>query len=175
VRVPAKRLAPEAAKGFGKVIRSLDEIEPIIRKGEMVKEERMEVRRQGDELYFRNYAVNDEGVVAKLVGGAARLSHFNFHADATQAFIGADRKPTVFVLAKPTKTPRPEDFVGFYSDGSMGMSMFPDVWHTSPLPVEGSQDYENTQGSQYHRATVDYDFAPEDVVLEVQLKEPLEE
>ncbi len=38
--------------------------------------------------YFRNHAVNDEGIVAKLVAGAARLSHFNFHADATQAFIG---------------------------------------------------------------------------------------
>ena len=67
VRVPVKRLTPEAAEGFGRVIRSLDEIEPIIRKGEMVKE-RMEVRRQGDELYFKNYAVDDEGVVAKLVG-----------------------------------------------------------------------------------------------------------
>ena len=173
VRVPVKRLTPEAAEGFGRVIRSLDEIEPIIRKGEMVKE-RMEVRRQGDELYFKNYAVDDEGVVAKLVGGAAHVSYVNFHRDATQAFIGASRKPTVFLLAKPTKNPRPEDFVGFYSDGSLGMSMFPDVWHTSPLPVEGSQEYENTQGNQYHHATVGHDFSPEGVVLEVPLEEPKE-
>ena len=51
----------------------------------MVKE-RMEVRRQGDELYFKNHAVDDEGVVAKLVDGAARISYVNFHGDATQAF-----------------------------------------------------------------------------------------
>ncbi len=171
VRVPVKRLTPEAAEGFGKVIRSLDEIEPVIREGEMVKE-RMEVRHQGDELYFKNHAVADEGVVGKLVGGAAHVSYVNCHGDATQAFIGADRRPTVFLLAKPTKNPRPEDFVGFYSDGSLGMSMFPDVWHTSPLPVEGSQEYENTQGNQYHQATEGHDFGPEDVMLEVPLEEP---
>ena len=122
----------------------------------------------------KNHAVNDEGIVGKLVPGTARVSHFNFHADATQAFIGADRKPTVFVLAKPTKNPRPEDFVGFYSDGALGMSLFPDVWHTSRLPVEGSQEYENTQGNQYREATVDYDFCQEGVALEVALEEPQE-
>ena len=171
IRVPVGRLTAEAAEGFGMVIRSLDDIEPVIRKGAMVKE-RMEVRRQGDELYFKNHAVDDEGVVGKLVDGAAHISFVNCHGDATQAFIGADRKPTVFLLAKPSENPRPEDFVGFYSDGSLGMSMFPDVWHTSPLPVEGSQEYENTQGNQYHHATLGRDFSSEGVVLEVALEEP---
>ena len=145
VRVPLKQLTPENVEGFGEVIRSLDEVEPVVREGEMVTE-RMEMLRKGDELYFANLAVGDEGVVATLVEGAAHVSHVNFHSDATQAFIGADRKPTVFLLAKPTNNLRPEDFVAFYSDGSLGMSMLPDVWHTSPLPVEGSQSYEKHAG-----------------------------
>lgn len=171
VCVPLKQLTPENAEGFGEVIGSLDEVQPVVREGEMVQE-RMEMRRRDDELYFTNHAVGDEGVVATVVDGAARVSHVNFHADATQAFIGADRRPTVFLLAKPTENLRPEDFVAFYSDGSVGMSMFPDVWHTSPLPVEGSQSYENMQGNGYHHATVAHDFLDDDVVLEVPLRAP---
>ena len=171
VHVPLKQLTPENVEGFGEVIRSLDEVEPVVREGEMVTE-RMEMLRKGDELYFANLAVGDEGVVATLVEGAAHVSEVNFHSDATQAFIGADRKPTVFLLAKPTNNLRPENFVAFYSDGSLGMSMLPDVWHTSPLPVEGNQSYENTQGNGYHHATVGHDFLDEDVVLEVPLHAP---
>ena len=62
--------------------------------------------------------------------------------------------------------------MAFYFDGSLGMSMLPDVWHTSPLPVEGSQSYENTQGNGYHHATVGHDFRDDGVVLEVLLAAP---
>jgi hypothetical protein len=74
--------------------------------------------------------------------------------------------------ATPITRTCPEDFVAFYSDGSVGVSMFPDVWHTSPLPVDGSQSYENMQGNGYHHATVEHDFLDDDVVLEVPLRAP---
>ena len=171
VRVPVKHLREEDVEGFGEVIRDLDDVRPVIREGEMVRE-RMEMERRDDGLYFTNHAIGDEGVVATVVDGAARVSFVNYNGDATQAFIGADRLPTIFLLAKPTDSPRPEDFVAFYFDGSLGMSMLPDVWHTSPLPVEGSQSYENTQGNGYHHATVGHDFRDDGVVLEVLLAAP---
>ncbi len=174
VRVPLQRLIPENVEGFGEVICDLDDVRPVIREGEMVCDH-MEMVRRGDELYFTNLAVGEEGVVATVVDGAARVSHVNYHSDATQAFIGAERRPTIFLLAKPTDDPQPEDFVAFYSDGSVGMSMLPDVWHTSPLPVEGSQLYENTQGNGYHHATVEHEFLDHGVVLEVPLQAPEEQ
>ncbi len=171
VRVPLRRLVPENVEGFGEVIRDLDDVCPVVREGEMVCD-RMEMVRRDDEIYSTNLAVGDEGVVATVVDGAARVSHVNYHGDATQAFIAADRRPTIFLLAKPTDDLQPEDFVAFYSDGSVGMSMLPDVWHTSPLPVEGSQSYENTQGNGYHHATVEHEFLDQGVVLAVPLQAP---
>ena len=174
VRIPLKQLTPKNVEGFGAVIRYLDDVCPVIREGEMVQD-RMEMVRRGDELYFTNHAIGDEGVVATIVDGSAHVSHVNYHSDATQAFIGADHRPTIFLLAKPTDSLQPEDFVAFYSDGSLGVSMLPDVWHTSPLPVDGSQSYENTQGSGYHHATVEHEFRDQGVVLEVPLRMPEEQ
>ena len=171
INVPLKLLVPENVEGYGEVISSLEDVRPVVREGEMVKE-RMEMVRIGNELYFTNHAVGDDGIVATLVDSSARGSQVNYHGDATQAFIGADRKPTVFLLAKPTKNPCAEDFVAFYSNGSVGMSMLPDVWHTSPLPVEGNQVYENTQGNRSHHATVAHEFLDTGVVLEVPLRAP---
>jgi ureidoglycolate hydrolase len=171
VRVPVKRLTSEDARHVGQVIRSLDEIRPVVRRGRMVIE-RIEVIRTGDTLYFKNHAVGDEGPVARIVGGSAHVTHVNFHSDASQAFIGRRREPTVFLVAPPATRPRPEDFVAFYSDGSLGLCMFPDVWHTTPLPIAGSQEYENTQGDQYHTATTDHDFAQDGILLDVSLREP---
>src|SRR5262245_4022229 len=171
VRVPLRRLTPESALSVGQVIRHLDEARPIVRRGRMVVE-RIEVTRREGQLHFQNHAIGDAGPVATLENGCARVSHVNFHGDASQAFIGRRREATVFLVAPPATLPRPEDFIAFYSDGSMGLCMYPDVWHTTPLPLQGSQEYENTQGSEYHTSTVDHDFADDGVVLEVPLREP---
>ncbi|HET7235853.1 MAG TPA: ureidoglycolate lyase [Actinomycetota bacterium] len=171
IRVPLKRLTAESASGIGQVIRHLDEARPALRRGRMVVE-RIEVTRRGDRLHFQNHAVGDSGPVATLVDGCARVSHVNFHSDASQAFISRRREATVFLVAPPAERARAEDFVALYSDGSLGLCMLPDVWHTTPLPVTGSQEYDNTQGDQYHSSTVDHDFAQDDVVLEVPLREP---
>lgn len=171
VRVPLKWLTPEAARDVGQVIRCLDEIRPVVRRGRMVVE-RIEVTRRDDQLHFENHAVGDAGPVATIAGGCALVSHVNFHSDASQAFIGKRREATVFLVAPPAARPRPEDFVAFYSDGSVGLCMSPDVWHTTPLPVLGSQEYENSQGAEYHSSTTDYDFARDGVLLEVPLQEP---
>ncbi len=47
VRVPLKWLTPEAARDVGQVIRCLDEIRPVVRRGRMVVE-RIEVTRRDD-------------------------------------------------------------------------------------------------------------------------------
>jgi hypothetical protein len=171
VRVPLRWLMPHDAREVGQVIASLDEIRPVVRHGRMVVE-RIEVTRRDNELHFRNHAVGDAGPVATIANGCALVGHVNFHSDASQAFIGKRREATVFLVAPPALRPRPEDFVAFYSDGSSGLCMFPDVWHTTPLPVQGSQEYENTQGAEYHSSTTDYDFARDGVLLEVPLREP---
>jgi len=171
VRVPLKRLTPEAVRDIGHVIRGLDESRPVVHRGRMVVE-RIQVTRREDQLHFKNHAVGDEGPVATIVGGFAHVSHVNFHSDASQAFISKSREATVFLVAPPSARPRPEDFIAFYSDGSVGLCMFPNVWHTTPLPIQGSQEYENTQGADYHACTVDHDFAADGVMLEVPLSEP---
>ena len=93
VRVPVKQLREEDVEGFGEVIRDLDDVRPVIREGEMVRE-RMEMERRDDGLYFTNHAIGDEGVVATVVDGAARVSFVNYHGDARRSSVPTAYPPS---------------------------------------------------------------------------------
>ena len=154
---------------LGAWLEHLDDAPLEVRVGEIV-EEPMEVTTDGDKIMFVNHAVGDDDVVCDLEDGKAIVTFFNYHGDATQAFISADREPTIFLVAPPSETPRPEDFVALYSDGRYGLAMRPDVWHTTPLPVSGNGVFDNKQGNQYFERTVGHTFVG--VAVAVTLKKP---
>ncbi|CAM3772398.1 ureidoglycolate lyase [Parendozoicomonas haliclonae] len=95
----------------------------------------------------------------------------NYHPDGGQLFYPQDGQPFIALLALPGDDVQPEDFVGFYCDGSFGIQIFPDIWHQPVFPLSRKAVYQNRQGRVH--ACVAVDFVTEfSTYLSLDLKVP---
>lgn len=197
VDVPLRTLSAENAKGLGKVFRSFDRAEIKLRqwpaqdsrpispgtgyggiiegsfevywKGEVLKAKNNAVGRSYTLGWLKEPRLAREDITAPPDRPSILVSFFNYHPDGGQAFISRNQLPTVFLVAPPGDNVRPEDFVALYSDGTLGLSLFPGVWHQAPFPLSERDIYDNKQGSVH--ACVDLDFLiEEELLLSVPLR-----
>ena len=138
----------------------------------------------GDVLEGRNNAVDDQYVLgwtrnpeaasreeATVPRSQVLLWHANYHPDGGQLFFPLDGGPFVAPLALPGDEVRPEDFVGFYFDGSAGLYIHPGVWHEAMFPFADRARFFDRQGKVHARISCDFkqEFG---LYLSVPLAEP---
>jgi hypothetical protein len=123
---------------------------------------------KGDVLYGRNkavgghylvgYAVNPPRADERHTRRPERVLHWhaNYHPDGGQLFFPIDRGPFVVPLAKPGDDVKPEDFVCFRFDGTIGLYIHPNIWHEGVFPVAGRQRFFDKQGAVHARVSVDF-------------------
>jgi hypothetical protein len=127
----------------------------------------------GDVLYGRNNAVQDTAInhyllgwsrpPAEAVDGTASIErkhvllwHANYHPDGGQLFYPLDGQPFVLPLALPGDDVKPENFVGFYCDGSFGVYIHPGIWHEGVFPVTDAGRFFDKQGKVHARISCDF-------------------
>ncbi len=185
VDVPLIRATPQSMKGYGEIVRDRRthkiEIVPWPVRGSRkldpgtgdeggTTEGTFACEWQGNELIGRNEAVGGHYVLgyrdppgrvpAPGSGGSAStgrvlLWHCNYHPDGGQFFFPVDGKPFVVPVAPPGEDVKPEDFVAFWSDGSFGIYIHPDIWHEGPFPVNESGRFHDKQGKVHARISCD--------------------
>lgn len=79
----------------------------------------------------------------------------NYHPDGEQLFFPKG-KPFVLLLALPSDDIKPEDFVAFYGDGSLGVCIKPNIWHQPPFPVGPDAEFDGKQGAVHGCVSVDF-------------------
>jgi hypothetical protein len=127
---------------------------------------------EGGLLFGQNQAVGRAYIIGwyddpadaradKAPAGSDRLYIYqaNYHPDGGQIWCPRDGTPFVAVLAKPGDDVRPEDFVAFRFDGSVGLQILPSVWHQPAAPVGARMTIDNKQGRVH--ACVDFDSLAE--------------
>ncbi len=143
-----------------------------------------EIFRAGEIMYAHNHAV-DGHYITGWFGDPASASEStlpddtahilvceaNYHPDGGQLFFSREGNPFVALLALPGDDVRPEDFVAFYCDGSMGLNLHSGVWHQPVFPLSESAVFDNRQGKVH--ACISCDFVHEfGCYLSVPLKSP---
>jgi ureidoglycolate lyase len=139
---------------------------------------------RGNELFGRNEAVGGHYVIGfrdvperategvALSAGRVLLWHCNYHPDGGQLFWPLDGQAFVVPVAKPGDDLRPEDFVAFWSDGSFGIYIHPEIWHEGVFPVGPGGRFFDKQGRVHAR--ISCDLAREfGVLLSVQLPQAM--
>ena len=123
---------------------------------------------QGDILYGRNEAVDGHYILAYGVDpGTAKtdhqrppermlLWHANYHPDGGQMFFPLEQKPFFVPLALPGDDVRPEQFVCFRFDGTLGLYIHPNIWHDGVFTVAARQRFLDRQGAVHARVSVDF-------------------
>jgi hypothetical protein len=123
---------------------------------------------RGDILYGRNEAVDGRYILA--YGTLPELAdprhgrpptqmllwHANYHPDGGQLFFPLDKKPFMAPLALPGDDIRPDKFVCFRFDGTLGLYIRPNIWHEGVFTTEGSQRFYDEQGAVHARISVDF-------------------
>jgi ureidoglycolate lyase len=143
---------------------------------------------RGNELFGRNEAVGGHYVIGfrdlpekaaeraaegvALSEGRVLLWHCNYHPDGGQLFWPLDGQPFVVPVAKPGDDLRVEDFMVFWSDGSFGIYIHPEIWHEGVFPVGPGGRFFDKQGRVHAR--ISCDLAREfGVLLSVQLPQAM--
>jgi hypothetical protein len=139
----------------------------------------------GDTMYGRNRAVNDEYLLgwSRNPAEAARsgpstvprdrllLWHANYHPDGGQLFFPRDGGSFVTALARPGDDVTPADFVTFHVGGGRGLYLHPNVWHEAVFPLATPARFYDEQGKVHARVSVN--FAAEfGVFLAMPLRSP---
>ena len=182
VDVPLVRATEESLKGFGEIVRDPKShrvrIVPWPLKGHRkldpgtgdeggTTEGIFACAWKGNELLGTNEAVGGNYVLGyrdppaearegvRLSEGRVLLWHCNYHPDGGQFFWPLDGKPFVVPAGPPGEDPRPEEFVAFWSDGSFGIYLHPDIWHEGPFPTEASGRFFDKQGKVHGRVSCD--------------------
>ena len=74
------------------------------------------------------------------------IRELNYHPDGGQVFHPQKQTPFVAVLALPGDDIKPEDVVAFYFDGTCGMQIKKEIWHTGVVPLVEEADFDGKQG-----------------------------
>ena len=123
---------------------------------------------RGDVLYGRNTAVGGHYILGYGTDPAIAddqhandpmellLWHANYHPDGGQLFYPLDHQPFVVPLALPGDDITPQDFIGFWFDGSQGLYIHPNIWHEGVFAIHGQQRFFDKQGAVHARISVDF-------------------
>jgi hypothetical protein len=131
--------------------------------------DRFVMKRRGQVQYAENYAVGnayitgwfDDPPSASESKAATNLTRLytheaNYHPDGGQIFFPESRSPFVALLARPGDDVRPEDFVAFHFDGTVGVHVDPGVWHQPVFPLVPECRFSNRQGRVHACVSVDF-------------------
>ena len=158
VKVKVEPLEPEAFAPFGHIIRTFEERQPDVAKGGLTANAYPVTAGLGDGPKDGSgwYEANEDRVpISEGLGRA----HFAFHTDAGQSFFPSKHSPTVYLVGPVQETLPAEDVRAFYTDGSLGVCLHLQVWHTMPICVEGDDVYQTMRGDQDYQAhSVEVDF-----------------
>lgn len=123
---------------------------------------------RGDVLYGVNEAVNGDYVLGFSVdpqkASTERLSqprkqvllwHMNYHPDGGQMFFPIEKNPFIVPAALPGDDLKPENIIVFWSDGTQGIYIHPNIWHEGVFPVEDQQRFHDRQGRVHARVSCD--------------------
>ena len=95
----------------------------------------------------------------------------NYHPDGGQVFYPNDGSPFIALLALPGDDIGPQDFIGFYCDGSFGIQIFANIWHQPVFPLATRARFMGKQGKVH--ACIACDFVKEfSCYLSLELTEP---
>jgi hypothetical protein len=124
---------------------------------------------KGDTLCARNNAVGDsylfgwstwpEEARSEGIGHSrsrALIWRANYHPDGGQLVYPARGQAFVVALALPGDDVTPEDFVAFSCDGSRGLYVHPNVWHSAFVPHDDYAEFFDRQGRVHARVSVDF-------------------
>ena len=172
VDVPLVRATEASLKGFGEIVRDPKShkiaIVPWPLKGHRkldpgtgdeggTTEGIFACEWQGDELRGINEAVGGDYVLGYRgpKPGHVRLWHCNFPPDGGQFFGPLDGQPFVVPAGPPGDDPKLDEFVAFWSDGSFGIYLHPDIWHEGPFPTGAGGRFLDKQGKVHARVSCD--------------------
>lgn len=143
-----------------------------------------EFQRRGGVMIGRNHAVDGHYITGWFTDPATAtvndddvdysrvlVREANYHPDGGQVFHPAEGTPFVILVAPAGDDVRPEDFVAFYSDGSFGVQIHPNIWHQPIFPLATQANFMGKQGKVH--ACVACDMVQEfDCYLSVPLRAP---
>ncbi|WP_281558140.1 ureidoglycolate lyase [Thalassomonas sp. RHCl1] len=184
---------------FGRLVKSYDNEQVIIetwpapgwRKVEQgtgneggITEGRFIFERKGGLMLARNHAVDGNYISGWFADPATAsesqtdidysrvlIREANYHPDGGQVFYPADGTPFIALLALPGDDISPDDFVGFYCDGSFGIQILPNIWHQPIFPLAKNANFQGKQGKVH--ACIACDFVEEfGCYLSLELAQP---
>jgi hypothetical protein len=80
----------------------------------------------------------------------------NYHPDGGQLFFPQGDGPFVAPLALPGDDVTPEKFIAFWCDGSKGLYIHPNIWHSAIVPFADHARLLDRQGRVHARISVDF-------------------
>ncbi|WDE09286.1 ureidoglycolate lyase [Thalassomonas viridans] len=186
-QVPVIRANQANFAPFGRLVRNYDKEEVIIetwpapgwRKVEPgtgneggITEGQFVFQRKGGLMLARNHAVDGNYISGWFTDPATAsgqqtdvdysrvlVREANYHPDGGQVFYPAEGTPFIALLALPGDGICPEDFVGFYCDGSFGIQILPNIWHQPIFPLAQQANFQGKQGKVH--ACIACDFVEE--------------
>ena len=140
--------------------------------------------RKGGLMLARNFAVDgnyitgwfDDPATATAAQTDADYSRVlvreaNYHPDGGQVFYPENGTPFIALLALAGDDIQPENFIGFYCDGSVGIQIFANIWHQPIFPLAARANFQGKQGKVH--ACIACDFVEEfGCYLSLELAEP---
>jgi len=179
--IPVVAATEESLKGYGRIERDFEsahieivrwpaqgwrKVDPDTGDEAGTTEGAFSIEWQGDVLYGRNEAVGGHYLLGwscdptkasdKSVAPVRRRAlvwHANYHPDGGQLFFPRSKVPYIVPLALPGDDLKPDQFVGFYSDGSFGIYFHPNVWHTPAVPLVENAVFDDRQGKVHARVS----------------------
>ncbi|XP_069106214.1 uncharacterized protein [Argopecten irradians] len=79
----------------------------------------------------------------------------NYHPDGSQCFYPKDKLPFVALFALPGDDVKLDDFIAFYSDGSFGFHIRPNIWHQPMISASDKAIFKNKQGAVHACVNLD--------------------
>ena len=119
-------------------------------------------------LHAINHAVGGNYITGILDGNTILTCEANYHPDGGQVFYSCNETPFILLLALPGDDVKPENFVGFYFDGTCGCQIKPNIWHQPVYPLVKEATFMTKQGAVH--GCVCYESVKEhNVMLEIGL------
>tara|TARA_B100001964_G_scaffold214865_1_gene252779 strand:- start:891 stop:1517 length:627 start_codon:yes stop_codon:yes gene_type:complete len=109
----------------------------------------------GKYMKATNDAVGGYYIIGILNENSILTREANYHPDGGQIFFPFKSGPFILLLALPGDNIKMDDFVGFYFKGSVGVQIFPGVWHQPAFPINGEATFVTKQGAVHACVVVD--------------------
>ncbi|MDC8829358.1 ureidoglycolate lyase [Alteromonas gilva] len=127
-----------------------------------------EFNRRGQLMTARNHAVDGHYITGWFADPATAseqhpadcasvfVCEANYHPDGGQVFFPLQQTPFIALLAMPGDDVKPQDFIGFYCDGSFGIQIYPNIWHQPVFPLAPTAQFAGKQGKVHACIAIDF-------------------